>query len=544
MAQTERKEQVPPAWHGGKEAIASVDHLRKLQRVTDAALANLTVDELLDELLIRVKEALSTDTAAILLIDRGKGDLVARAAKGIEEEVQQGVRIPVGRGFAGTIAASGKPLAIYDVDHSIVLNPILRQKGIHSLLGVPLVVQGQTLGILHVGTLVPRRFTADDTELLQLVGDRIALAVNASLYERERAVARTLQRSLLPDKLPTVPGLHLAGRYVAAGGGDVGGDWYDAFVLPDGSIGVAIGDVVGRGLGAASIMGKLRNILRAYAVEVSSPAEVLGRMNRLLQHLDPDEMATVCYGRIDPVDLTLQFASAGHVPPITREPSGDVRIQKVAGGPPLGAAPSWAAADQTEELRPGSTLILCTDGLIERRGVSLDDGLRRLSEASRVEMNPEQRCVAIIDELVDDELDDDVALLVIEVGPDLGDRWEQSLPAEAGQLRLLRRHLHRWLTERSVPTSTIYDVLVGTGEAAANAIQHAYGPSRDLITVGAEWHGSEITITVRDSGRWRPPRNADRGRGIPMMHALTDEVRVSRSDAGTSVQLRWRLRPR
>src|SRR5918992_4284910 len=207
-----------PAWAwisepDAENALASVDQLRKLQRVTDAALAHLSVDDLLEELLIRVREALSADTAAILLLDKARGELVARAAKGLEEEVEQGVRIPLGRGVAGTVAASRKAVSIYDVDHSMVLNPILRQKGVRSLLGVPLVVQGETLGVLHVGTLHYRRFTPEDESLLQLVGDRVALAINAGLYERERAVATMLQRAFLPEELPTRPGISLCGRY-------------------------------------------------------------------------------------------------------------------------------------------------------------------------------------------------------------------------------------------------------------------------------------------------------------------------------------------
>lgn len=402
------------------EAMASVDHLRKLQRVTDAALANLAVDEQLDELLIRVREALATDTAAILLLDRGRGELVARAAKGLEEEVKQGVRIPVGRGFAGAIAATRQPVSIYDVDHSNVLNPILREKGVRSLLGVPLVVHEEMLGVLHVGTLQPRHFTPDDQALLQLVGDRVALAINAGLYERERAVARTLQRSLLPERLPTPKGFLLAARYLAAPGGDVGGDWYDAFLLPGGFIAVAIGDVVGRGLRAASAMGKLRNALRAYAVELSSPSAVLQRMNRLVEHLDPEEMATVFYGMIDPTDLTFRFASAGHMSPIVREPDGDVRIRNVEGGPPLGAPSGWSFTDDAEQLRPGTSLVLYTDGLVERRDASLDDGFQWLSELCRAELTPEERCDAIVDELTGDgHLDDDVAFLVIEVAPEV-----------------------------------------------------------------------------------------------------------------------------
>lgn len=315
---------------------ASLEHLRRLQSVTDAALANLSVDQLLEELLVRVSEALGADTAAILLLDRAKGELVARAAKGIEEEVKAGVRIPVGRGFAGTIAATRQPMTIPEVDHSIVLNPILKEKGIRSLLGVPLVAQRVLLGVLHVGTLVPREFTPEDTALLQLVGDRVALAINAGLYERERAVARMLQRSLLPEGLPNLPGFRLAARYRPARGGEVGGDWYDSFLLANGSIGVAMGDVVGRGLAAASSMGKLRNALRPLALEFPSPSVVLDRLDRMVQLFDPGEMATVLYGVIDPVDLSFRFASAAHLPPLVRDPDGSVRVQTLDVGPPLG----------------------------------------------------------------------------------------------------------------------------------------------------------------------------------------------------------------
>jgi sigma-B regulation protein RsbU (phosphoserine phosphatase) len=412
-----------PAWAwisepDAENALASVDQLRKLQRVTDAALAHLTVDDLLDELLIRVREALSADTAAILLLDKRRGELVARAAKGLEEEVEQGVRIPLGRGFAGTVAASGKAVSIYDVDHSMVLNPILRQKGVRSLLGVPLLVQGDTLGVLHVGTLAHRHFTSEDEALLQLVADRVALAINAGLYERERAIAGTLQRSFLPERLPALPGFSLAARYLASPGGNVGGDWYDAFLLPEGPLAVAIGDVIGRGLGAASVMGRLRNALRAYALEPSSPGEVLQRMNRLLQHLDPEQMATVLYGTIDPADLTFRFASAGHMEPIIREPDGSVRLTKMEGGPPIGATSGWSFTDNVERLEPGTSVVLYTDGLVERRDASLDDGFLWLSELCRAELTPEERCDAIVDQLTEDgHLDDDVAFLVIQAAP-------------------------------------------------------------------------------------------------------------------------------
>ena len=168
--------------------------LRQLQALTDAALAHLELDTLLSTLLDRVHEILEVDTCAILLIDPATGELVARAAVGIEEEVEQGVRIPVGGGFAGRVASTREPVILDDVDHAEVLNPILREKGIKSLLGVPLLVESETLGVLHVGSLTLRKFEQDDVELLQFAADRAAIAIeHARLFEAERAARKRLE---------------------------------------------------------------------------------------------------------------------------------------------------------------------------------------------------------------------------------------------------------------------------------------------------------------------------------------------------------------
>src|SRR5213592_4229491 len=173
---------------GGMESVRSrPDRLERLQALTDAALVHLELEELLGALLERTTELLDTDTSAILLLDDERGELVARAAVGIEEEVERGVRIPLGKGFAGRVAAERRPVILDDVDHADVLNPILREKGIKSLLGVPLLVQNHAIGVLHVGTLAPRRFTIDDVELLGFVADRVAVAV-----ERGRLHEQTL----------------------------------------------------------------------------------------------------------------------------------------------------------------------------------------------------------------------------------------------------------------------------------------------------------------------------------------------------------------
>src|ERR671935_372576 len=164
---------------------AAAERLRKLLLVTDAALAHLSLDDLLDELLTRIREILDADTAAFLMLDERTDELVARAAKGLEEEVERRVRIPVGGGFAGRIAAERHVVALDDVDHANVLNPILREKGIKSLLGAPLMARGRVLGVIHVGTLTPRVFGAEDAELLQRAAERAALGVERALLHDE-----------------------------------------------------------------------------------------------------------------------------------------------------------------------------------------------------------------------------------------------------------------------------------------------------------------------------------------------------------------------
>lgn len=213
--------------------------------MTDAALSYLGADDLLAELLARVKEILDADMVAVLLLDSSGRQLIATAASGLEEEVRQGVRIPVGQGFAGRIAAGRRPVILDHVDHGNVLNPILLDKGIQSLVGVPLLVHGAVIGVLHVGTVRNRVFTADDATLLQLAADRAALAVQSLRSREDRAAAAALQRSLLPSALPVVTGVEAAARYVS-GEGQVGGDWCDVFPLPWGELGVVVGAPIGR----------------------------------------------------------------------------------------------------------------------------------------------------------------------------------------------------------------------------------------------------------------------------------------------------------
>jgi putative methionine-R-sulfoxide reductase with GAF domain len=389
------------------------DRLRRIEAVTDSALAHLDIEDLLDELLERVRELLGVDTAAVLLLDPSGRQLVIAAAKGIEEEIRQGVQIPLGKGFAGRIAAERRPLAIERVDDVNVLNPILREKGICSLLGVPLLAGGTVLGVLHVGTLTTRRFSADDTDLLQLVADRVAMSVRSRLSTVERAAAAALQRSLLPAELPAVPGLEMAARYVPGEPTGVGGDWYDVFVLPSGWLGVVIGDVVGRGLRAAVVMGRLRSVLRAYALESGDPAEVLTRLDRKVLHFEPEIMATVLYALVEPSLERVHLSTAGHPPPVLAAPGRPATPVELPVDPPVGVQVGLRRRTSIIDLPPGGVLCLYTDGLVERRDRAPDAGLELLCTTATA--GPADAvCATVMGRLVGvEQHSDDIAVLVL-----------------------------------------------------------------------------------------------------------------------------------
>ena len=389
------------------------DKLQGIRSVTDAALSYLGADDLLITLLSRVREILDADTAAVLLLDNSGRQLIATAASGLEEEVSQGVRIPVGRGFAGRIAAERQPVILDHVDHGNVLNPLLLEKGIRSLAGVPLLVHGAVLGVLHVGTVHNRVFTADDAALLQLAADRAALAVQSLQSREDHAAAIALQRSLVPSALPTLRGAEIATRYVP-GSGHVGGDWYDAFVLPSGELGMVVGDVAGSGLGAAVIMGRIRSALRAYVLEFPDPADVLSKLDHKMQYFEEgDVMATVNYAVLDPDSGQLRISSAGHFPPVIAAPGQRGAMAQIAVDPPIGVADAPVRQVTTLALAPGAVLCLFTDGLVERRDEPIDDGITLLCETV-TPGPPEGVCASVMKVLVGSQYPgDDIALLVL-----------------------------------------------------------------------------------------------------------------------------------
>jgi integral membrane sensor domain MASE1/anti-sigma regulatory factor (Ser/Thr protein kinase) len=358
--------------------------------------------------------------------------------------------------------------------------------------------------------------------------------------EREHRIAETLQRSLLPERLPDIPGVELAARYVPATSEvEVGGDWYDVMTLPNGHVAVAIGDVAGHGLRAASTMGQLRMAVRAYALEEPSPSAVLHRANRLLEQLDLAEMATIVHLTFDPDSGAVHLANAGHPPPLLIHADGAVELLEAGTAPPLGAVVHGRDIPASEHhLEPGAALLLYTDGLIERRGVSLSDGLDRLRAAAAG--GPDDLgalCDHLLDVLVDEDVGDDVALVVLRPVL-LGATLRLTVPAEPETLPPLRHTVRRWLREVGVGGEAGEDLVLACGEACANVIQHAYGVRGGEIEIELVRDGDEVRATVRDRGSWRAPASGDGGHGLDLMRATMAEVDVRRDEDGTVVRMR------
>jgi PAS domain S-box-containing protein len=362
--------------------------------------------------------------------------------------------------------------------------------------------------------------------------------------EREHRIAETLQRSLLPERLPEIPGVLLAARYMPATGDvEIGGDWYDVVQLASGRVGVAIGDVAGHGLRAASSMGQLRMALRAYAIRDEAPAEVLTKLHQLVRGLMPKEMATLVYLVLDVEAGMVTFANAGHPPPLLIRGIGDAAYLEGGLAPPLGTASNpYSYHEAMSELPWSSTLLLFTDGLVERRGASIEDGLAQLREsAAGADPDLDALCDRLLASMVGEEASDDVALLALRPVPLAGRALHLRVPAEPSVLAPLRHTLRRWLREVGASVEESYEILVSCGEACTNAIQHPYGARDGTVEVGIELVDGAVEVVVRDEGRWRPPSTGVGGRGLELMRGLMDSVEVASGVDGTVVRMRRRL---
>jgi serine phosphatase RsbU (regulator of sigma subunit)/anti-sigma regulatory factor (Ser/Thr protein kinase) len=419
---------------------------------------------------------------------------------------------------------------------------LLRRIGLQSVMIVPLAARGRAIGALTLATAESRRrYTDEDLAVAVELGRRAALFVdNARLYERERRIATTLQQAFLPTSLPEVPGFTLDVAFTSGSEeANLGGDWYDAFWLPDGRIGISIGDVMGHGLRAAGFMGLVRQTIRAGAYDRDRPAAILSRANQLLRLSHDADTATALVAILDVARSTLTYASAGHPVPIAAGPGGDAAAG-APGGPPLGLAPAREEyRDDTIALEPGTLVVLYTDGLTEyaRDPLAGEERLRSALHGERRKPTAKPADSIMQRVMGGAKPSDDVAVLTISVASAPLDGLDLSFPAIPGSLPVLRQSLRRFLAGCGVEPSVTSAMQVAVGEAANNVIEHAYGVLRGTLSIRARLVGGDVVVEVADRGTWRRGRMDGGGRGLRIMRGLVEKVDIVSEAAGTTVRL-------
>ncbi|MGV9727726.1 SpoIIE family protein phosphatase [Streptomyces albogriseolus] len=388
-----------------------------------------------------------------------------------------------------------------------------------------------------------RPFTSEDQLLLSLLSGHLAQGlVRAHQIDQQREAAIALQRAILgPARLPD----GFAVRYEPASRPlEVGGDWYDTVTLPDGRIGIVVGDCVGRGLEAASVMGQLRSACRALLLQDPSPGRTLAALDRFAAGVAGAVCTTVFCGVLDPATGELTYSSAGHPPGVLVHRDGTVRLLEEGRALPLAVRPGRTRPEATCALPARATLLLYTDGLVERRRLPLSTGIQRAGDAVQEgrDLPVEDLAGAVMARLAPaGGYDDDVALLLYRHPAPL----DITFPAESSQLAPVRKALRSWLARCELPPNAVQNVLVAVGEACANAIEHGHRHAPgEGVRLRAVALVDTLRVTVADSGRWKDPHpgaNAHRGRGMSLMRAMMQQVTVSPGPSGTTVDMQMRI---
>ncbi len=400
-----------------------------------------------------------------------------------------------------------------------------------TVLALELAVQGTPTGWQAIARDVTARQRAEaERELLR---------------QHEHEIAEALQRSLLPRRLPALERLAAAARYLPASThAQTGGDWYEVLHISASTVALSVGDVVGKGPTAAAVMGQLRSALASYLLDGHSPAGALERLDTFARRVNGAAGSTCACLTFDWSNGLLRWSVAGHPPPVLAS-GGDARFLDEGGGPVLGVRGRATYREATAVLAPGASIVLYTDGLVERRDAPIDAGLDRLLDVVRAGSgsSPDALARSVTDTMLVDGHDDDVALLVVRYVPE--PLLRPGVPAEPAQLAVMRRAVDAWAAEAGLSPDTLDDLQLALGEAAANAVDHAYPDERgDFDYEVARTVEGGVDVVVRDRGRWRPEPadNGSRGRGLRLIKALSERSNFDHGD-GTGTTVRFRLAP-
>lgn len=421
---------------------------------------------------------------------------------------------------------------------------------------VPISVDGVTIGALSFAWDSEGVVDDDAVAVMVDIAENCAAALaratraqrEAIIAEREHQTAARLQRALLPDLLASVANLQLAARYVPADENlQVGGDWYETLVPPDGRLAVAVGDIVGHGLEAAATMGRMRTAFAALAPSASTPLELLTKLDDFARTVKAAWASTVVCVFIDPSDGLVTFASAGHPPIVVRRDDGEAFVADGGRSWPLAVLAGRRHGEATVPLDANSTLILYSDGLIEGRREPLDVGverLRLLASAETSVVDTQDFCDRIVGGLVADTApSDDVVVLAITYRPAIVSLLNMTVPAVPEQLGVVRAQIREVLAQRHVDPADVVRVVLAVGEACTNVVEHGYQMAGgDLkVTVEIDLTGA-LVVWVRDQGVWRTPvYDRNRGRGTAVMEGMADTFLRRTNDNGTAVRLGFRV---
>ena len=535
------------------EERATASRLAVLQRATAQLSAAITPAEVGAAAVAHLTRLLGDfGTVGVYEVDRSDTALVPLALEGVDDAATPrlalvSLQAPL---VVSEAVREQRPLWVDDVESPewAVPHPgwadLLGGRGIRGVVALPLAAGGRVVGVLGVGFRMPLRQCAIERATLLALAEQCAQALDrARLYRAEHQVAETLQRSLLPQRLPQLPRLALDARYLpGAEGVQAGGDWYDVIELDEHRVAIAVGDVVGQGAAAAAVMGQLRSALAAALLQGHGPAAALELLDRFAARVPGARASTAACLTLDWAGGLVCWARAGHPPALLADSSGVRLLDGDGHGPVLGLTGRAPYTEGVTGLEAGATLVLYTDGLVERRGEVIDEGLDRLVDSVRRHAGglPVALVPAVLDDLAEHgHAADDIAVIAARLMPA---PLHQRLPAHPAELAVVRRTVRRWAASAGLGDDLSDDLLLAMGEAAANAVEHAYrdGASGDWCYEVARRGDGSLDVLVQDWGSWRPPP-ADpgfRGRGVEFVRHLADEVSFERGGTGTTVRFR------
>jgi serine phosphatase RsbU (regulator of sigma subunit)/anti-sigma regulatory factor (Ser/Thr protein kinase) len=527
--------------------------LQSLGELTSRLAGALTIDDVARVVLAYAMASFDVDHCAFA-VDDGAGYRYVRRIRGeMLDEADERLppvwkRIPADvRAPLVAAAQTGRPAFTPDGEPMRQVATDRHEHRIRALAALPLRAPSLT-GALTIGYRTAHTWLPAERALLNAAAELIAQAAErARRFEAQHGTAQLLQRSMLPEHLPELDTFRIAARYdVGVDGNAAGGDFYDAFELTDGRLAMVLGDVAGHDVRAAAVMGQVRAALRALALTDSAPPSVLAGLDRLVGSLGAESrneeiFVTVVYGVLDPADATITLASAGHPPPVLRraglagEPA-TAELVKVPPGAPLGLGGRWQTGQVL--LEPGDTILLFSDGVVERRGRALTEGFDALvaAAAAAPSGDPRNLC-ALATAAVDGSTDDDVAVLAVERAVAMSRSATMLVPAEPTGPSRVRQWMGARLRDWSVPEPVISAAILCTSELTTNALLHAGTPAQVHIDLSAD----RLLVSVADTGtrgtviRAHADTMSSRGRGLGLIEDLSDSWGTDPTVRGTTV---------